>query len=90
MRGIVEGYGEITFVVGPGVDPILIRTNLQGIYTISPFLVHDTHPINFDLTGFPLIHFPRDGGIGPVILPNVKLNINLGGFWVNGYIRISY
>lgn len=77
VRGIAEGTGEITQAVNPPLD---VKTKLRGTYTISPFLVHTTRPISFDLTGYPSIQFPKRGGIGPVILPNVKLNI-----WLSGY-----
>lgn len=74
---IAEGFGEITQAVYP---PLHVKTNLQGFYAIAPFVVHDTHPISFDLTGFPSLNFPKHGGRGPVMFPNVKLNINLSGY----------
>ncbi len=74
---IVKGFGKITQAVYPPLD---IKTNLEGVYTIAPFIIHDIHPISFNLTGFPSVQFPKHGGLGPVIPPNVKLNINLSGY----------
>ncbi|UPK16065.1 DUF1842 domain-containing protein (plasmid) [Bradyrhizobium sp. 155] len=42
------------------------------------------------LTGYPPIHWPTHGGLGPVILPNVDLRMTLVPNWQSGIASYRY
>ena len=46
--------------------------------------------IRINLTGYPHIHWPAGGGIGPVIMPNFKAIILLDTTWSSGTIEYQY
>lgn len=55
-------------------------------YTMDP----KDSKIRIDLTGYPNIHWPPHGGVGPVILPNLKATILLDTDWSSGTIMYQY
>ncbi|MGK7874284.1 MAG: DUF1842 domain-containing protein [Xenococcaceae cyanobacterium] len=72
---LVTGEGEITQAVNPPLD---IKTELRGQYFIVPTLPQSLVAVK--ATGYPEVDFPPEGGPGPVILPNVELQMSLNDF----------
>ena len=95
-KGFVEGAGEINSNVKPPADPTIIKTNLEGTYTITrqQVVIHDVHPIitEFKLIGVPPIQLPKPGEQLPIIRPNVILTITIDatGFGTTGTATYEY
>jgi hypothetical protein len=82
----VSGYGIITQATNP---PLKIETKLNGDFTymtVMPRIVH----ILVVATGYPDIHWPPHGGIGPVIPPKVHLRMVLKENWKSGTANYQY
>lgn len=82
----ISGFGEITQAVSPPLD---IKTKLEGSYTYMTVIPRNVH-ILITATGYPPIHWPSHGGIGPVIPPNVDLRIVVGEDWQSGTANYKY
>lgn len=81
----VAGHGHISQATKPRVS---IDTNLEGHYSYMctmkrcDILVH--------ATGYPIMHWPKHAGVGPVILPNVRLTMVLSEDWQSGTANYTY
>jgi len=82
----VSGIGHITQAVRP---PLNIATNLHGGYTYMCVMPKNCH-ILVTATGYPIIHWPPFGGIGPVIPHNVELRMVLEENWKSGTANYKY
>ncbi|WP_225768359.1 DUF1842 domain-containing protein [Inquilinus sp. Marseille-Q2685] len=83
----INGLGRITQAVSPPLD---IPTTLQGNYSQLPTLPPAPSLLLVVLTGYPPIHWPPHGGIGPVIPPNVELRMTLTPDWKSGTASYRY
>jgi hypothetical protein len=81
----VSGSGLITQAVNP---PVHVSTNLQGQYSYMATM-QDCH-ILVVCEGHPVIKWPKGGGIGPVIPPNVHLRMVLTEDWKSGVANYAY
>jgi hypothetical protein len=43
-----------------------------------------------DLTGYPMINWPFRGGVGPVLLPNLKANLVMNKTVTEGSVAYEY
>jgi len=82
----VNGFGEITQATSPPLD---VKTKLEGSYTYMTVMPRNVH-ILVVLTGYPPVHWPVHGGIGPVIPPNVDLRMVLEENWQSGTANYKY
>lgn len=82
----VSGYGVITQATSP---PLKVETKLHGDFTYMTVMPRNVH-ILVVATGYPIIHWPPHGGIGPVILPNVNLRMVLTEDWKSGTANFQY
>ena len=82
----VHGVGKITQTTNPPLD---IATKLDGSFTYMTVMPDITH-ILVTASGYPIIHWPPYGGIGPVILPNVELRMVLDKDWKSGTANYKY
>jgi hypothetical protein len=82
----VTGYGTVTQAISP---PLRVETKLSGDFTYMTVMPKNVH-ILIVATGYPVVHWPPHGGIGPVILPNVHLRMVLNGDWKSGTANYQY
>lgn len=82
----VGGYGIVTQATSP---PLKVETRLHGDFTYMTVMPRNVH-ILVVATGYPIIHWPPHGGIGPVILPNVHLRMVLKEDWKSGTANFQY
>ena len=82
----VSGYGIITQAISP---PLKVETKLHGDFTYMTVMPRITH-ILVVATGYPVVHWPPHGGIGPVIPPNVHLRMVLNEDWKSGTANYQY
>ena len=82
----VSGYGFITQTTHP---PLKVETKLQGDFTYMTVMPRNVH-ILIVATGSPIIQWPPNGGVGPVILPNVNMRIVLAEDWKSGTANYQY
>lgn len=83
----IQGLGRITLAVNP---PLQIAAAVQGSYGQLPKLPQAPALVLVVLTGYPPIHWPPHGGIGPVILLNVDLRMVLAPDWKSGTASYRY
>ncbi|MCP3475485.1 DUF1842 domain-containing protein [Bradyrhizobium sp. CCGUVB1N3] len=83
----IQGFGSITQAVNPPLD---VTTSLQGNYSQLPTLPPAPALLLVLLTGYPPIHWPTHGGLGPQILPNVDLRMTLLPNWQSGIASYCY
>lgn len=82
----LSGYGVITQPVNP---PLRIESKLYGDFTYMTVMPSKTH-ILVTATGYPDIHWPPHGGVGPVLLPIVHLRMVLTEDWKSGTANYKY
>lgn len=82
----VSGYGEITQPVSPPLD---LKTQFQGQFTYMTVMPNNTH-ILVTGAGYPNIHWPPHGGVGPVMPPNLQLQMVLADNWQSGTANYKY
>lgn len=82
----VTGFGEITQTTSPPLD---IKTKLEGTFTYMTVMPRNVH-ILVVAQGYPQVHWPPHGGVGPVILPNVELRMVLTEDWQSGVAEYKY
>jgi len=83
----VTGLGHITKAsIHP---PLKMTTHLDGSYTYMTVMPRNVH-ILVTATGYPPIHWPPYGGVGPVISPNVDLQMVLKENWKSGTANYKY
>lgn len=86
LKETVHGVGHITQATNPPLD---VDTKLNGSFTYMTVMPDSTH-ILVTVTGYPIIQWPPDGGIGPVVLPNVELRMVLEKDWKSGTANYKY
>ena len=83
----VEGYAEVIQATTPrGPVTSHVTGSLNPQYVMPPGKSH----IRLDLTGYPNIQWPSNGGIGPVILPNFKATVLLDTKYSTGHVFYQY
>lgn len=82
----VNGSGRITQTTNPPLD---LNTDLHGTYSYMT-VMPDRSSILVVATGYPSIHWPPHGGVGPIIPPNVHLRMVLDDNWSSGTASYRY
>jgi predicted secreted protein len=82
----INGLGQITQAIHPPLD---VATKLDGNYTYMTVMPHNVH-ILVTATGYPIIQSSPQGGISPVISPNVNLRMVLSEDWKLGTANYKY
>ncbi len=82
----ITGYGTITQTTNP---PLNIDTKLEGNYTYMTVMPNNSS-ILVVATGYPVINWPPNGGVGPVLMPNVELRMVLSDDWAGGTANYQY
>lgn len=82
----VSGLVLITQATNP---PLEVASNVTGTYTYMTVMPNDTH-ILIVLTGYPVVKWPQQGGIGPVLQPNFEARIVLDKSWREGVANYKY
>lgn len=78
----IHGLAEITQATNP---PLQIKSKLDGNFTYMTVMPNKTN-ILVVCQGWPIIHWPKDAGIRPVILENFDLRMILEKDWKGGGI----
>ena len=83
----VTGYAEVT---QPLEHPVVAQAHVTGVLIHETVLPPSKSHVRIDLTGYPEIHWPLPGGVGPVIGQNFKSIIVLEADYSEGTIRYQY
>ena len=81
----ITGIVHITQATNP---PLEFASNFDGHFTYM-CTMKDCH-ILVTGEGYPMIKWPKGGGIGPVILPNFQLHMVLTEDWKSGTANYKY
>lgn len=81
----MNGAARLTQAVSPPLD---LRMNVHGTYVSLP--LPPLPGIAASLTGYPVLHWPPGGGIGPVVLPTLHLHMQLDGEFQKGTASYRY
>ncbi len=71
-------------------QPIVCRSSVSGNVIYETVMSPGESKIRIDLTGYPEIHWPSHGGIGPVMPKNFKAMVLLDSDWKNGTVVYQY
>jgi hypothetical protein len=82
----VNGVGHITQTTSPPLD---IGTNLHGEFTYMCVMPKSCH-ILVTATGYPIVSWPKGGGVGPVLQPNADLRMVVTDDWESGTATFRY
>jgi len=81
----VNGSGQINQSTNP---PNKVRTKFGGSF--HSLTIADNEMILIKTTGYPVIHWPPQSGIGPAIMPNLELCMALQSDWNTGTANFKY
>lgn len=81
----INGAARLTQAISPPLD---LRMNVHGTYAPIPML--PAPGIIANLTGYPAVHWPPGAGIGPVILPDLDLHMQLDTDFQGGVASYRY
>jgi hypothetical protein len=81
----INGAGRLTQAISPPLD---LRMNVHGTYVQLPLPPHPG--IAAHLTGYPALHWPHHGGIGPVLPPDLDLHMYLDSDFQGGTASYRY
>lgn len=84
--GAVTGMGQLTQPTSP---PLNQSSRLSGDYTYLTVMPNTSH-ILITLTGVPVLEWPPNGGVGPVMMPNLRLRMVLEPDWQSGTASFEY
>jgi hypothetical protein len=82
----INGAGSVTQAINPPLD---VKSKISGDYSYMTVMPNSTH-ILLVLTGYPNIKWPKGGGIGPVIMPNLEVRLVLNDDWKSGTGNFTY
>lgn len=71
-------------------DPVLCQSHVTGEMIYEVVMPPGHSAIRIDLTGYPEIHWPVYGGIGPVIPSNFTAVIVFDSEWNQGYVEYQH
>jgi hypothetical protein len=83
----VTGYAEVTQALQ---SPIVCLSHVNGVLIWETVMPPGKSAVRIDLTGYPEIVWPDDGGIGPVIGQNFKAMVVLDTHFTEGTVRYEY
>ena len=71
-------------------NPVVCKSHVTGVLISQFVMPPGTSTYRIDLTGYPEIHWPKGGGIGPVIPKNFTATLLFDSNWANGTIQYQY
>ena len=77
-------------VTQPLAKPVVCSSHVTGNLIYETVMAPGKSMIRVDLTGYPVIHWPAGGGVGPVILKNFTAMILFDENWNNGTVHYQY
>jgi hypothetical protein len=83
----VTGVATVTQAIA---NPIVCTSHVYGNLINEAVMPPGVSKIRIDLTGYPEIHWPGAGGIGPVLLKNLTAMILFDSNWTNGIVNYQY
>lgn len=81
----INGGARVTQAVSPPLD---LRMNVHGTYASLP--LPPAPGIVASLTGYPAVHWPHHGGIGPVLPAVLDLHMQLDSDFQGGVASYRY
>lgn len=87
VNNTVNGLAVVTQALA---HPVVCKSSVSGNLIHETVMSPGTSRIRIDLTGYPEIHFPPNGGIGPVVPKNFTAMILFDTDWSNGTIQYQY
>lgn len=82
---MINGGARLTQAINPPLD---LRMQVHGTYAVIP--LPPGPGIVVSLTGYPALHWPPGGGIGPVLLPDLHLHMQLDSEFQRGMATYRY
>lgn len=83
----VAGLATVTQALA---KPIVCTSHVTGNLIYETVMKPGVSKIRIDLSGYPEIHWPSGGGVGPVIPKNFKAMILFDENWSNGTVQYQY
>ncbi|MEJ8474609.1 DUF1842 domain-containing protein [Roseibium algae] len=83
----VSGHSSVTWAVSPPVD---VQSHVTGVLIYETVMPPGESKIRIDLSGWPEINWPINGGVGPVIPQNYKSIIILKPDYSEGFIVYQF
>jgi hypothetical protein len=80
----------IAMVTQPIAEPLVCTSHVTGNFEYESVMKPGKSMIRIDLSGYPEIHWPKSGGVGPVIPKNLSAMILLDDHWNNGTVQYQY
>lgn len=77
-------------VTQPLAKPVVCTSHVTGNLIYETVMAPGKSMIRIDLSGYPVIHWPAGGGVGPVILKNFSAMILFDENWNNGTVHYQY
>lgn len=81
-----NGIAEVTQALA---NPLVCTSHVTGP-VIYQTVMGPGSTIRLNLTGYPVIHWPSGGGVGPVLLKNLTATVVLDQDWQSGDVRYQY
>ncbi|MCK0068453.1 DUF1842 domain-containing protein [Kordiimonas laminariae] len=81
-----SGFAEVTQALA---QPVVCTADVAGP-VIYETVMGPGSKIRIDLEGYPVIDWPKGGGVGPVIPKNFKATILLDTDWQKGEVSYQY
>ncbi|OLR92859.1 hypothetical protein BJP25_19630 [Actinokineospora bangkokensis] len=81
----VTGHARLSQAISPPLDVV---DQVSGSF--HTVVTHGGTLVVVSLTGYPVVHWPPHGGIGPVIPSNLDVRLVLGSDWRDGTASYRY
>jgi hypothetical protein len=87
VNNTVSGIATVTQALA---DPVVCTSHVTGNLIYETVMKPGKSMIRIDLSGYPEIHWPKGGGVGPVIPKNFSAMILFDENWNNGIVQYQY
>lgn len=83
----VTGIASVTQALE---KPVVCTSHVTGNLIYETVMKPGVSKIRIDLSGYPEIHWPSGGGVGPVIPKNFSAMLLFDSNWTNGTVQYQY
>jgi len=87
INNTVSGIATVTQALA---EPLVCTSHVTGNVIYETVMKPGKSMIRIDLSGYPEIHWPQGGGVGPVIPKNFTAMILFDENWNNGTVQYQY
>jgi hypothetical protein len=87
INNTVSGIATVTQSLA---KPIVCTSHVTGNLIYETVMKPGKSMIRIDISGYPEIHWPKEGGVGPVIPKNFSAMILFDENWNNGTVQYQY